>query len=726
MYAEIIIEYPVKSLDKMFTYIIPSNIMELVCVGMKVLVPFGKNTVNGFILKIKEENSSEYELKEIIDIVDKELILSEELLKLGSFMQEKTLCTRISAYQAMLPSSYKAKTNKTNYNIYTEYILLNKDIEYIKKYIEENKRSKKQNEILLNLIENKKVNRKSFPTSLVKILLEKKLIKLEKEQAYRDIVSYKSEQIFKLTTKQNEVYESVDLSKTNTYLLYGITGSGKTEIYLKLIEDVIKAGKTAVMLVSEISLTMQIVKRFYARFKDNVAVFHSALSEGEKHDEYLKIINEKVKIVVGTRSAIFAPLKNIGIIIIDEEHSETYKQDNNPRYNAKEMALFRCEYNNCPLVLGSATPTLDSMARAIKGVYKLLVLNERVGQSTLPNTIIVDMEKEIKMGNNYFSKELIDEINNTLEKDKQVILLLNRRGFSTFVTCSSCGYNYKCPHCDITLTYHKTTNNLVCHYCGYLTKKEEVCPKCHEKALNFLGLGTEKLEEYIKELFIKAKVIRMDQDTTTKKGSHDKIIESFKNKEYNILLGTQMISKGLDFKDVTLVGVINADTSLNVPDYKANENTFSLLNQVAGRAGRSNNKGKVILQTFNPNNDILKFSANNDYKSFYLSEMKFRNKLKYPPYYFLVGIKIISKEYNQALSEAKKIVDYLKQNLEKETIILGPTTAALLKYKNNYRFQVIIKYKRDNKLLNVLKNLDINYAVKKEVMIEIDINPNKI
>ena len=503
-------------------------------------------------------------------------------------------------------------------------------------------------------------------------------------------------------------------------------GSGKTEVYIKWIEKVINMGKTAIMLVPEIGLTTQIAIRFYEAFGSDVAILHSSLSPGERYDEYLKIMAGKVKIVVGTRSAIFAPLKNIGIIIIDEEDSNSYKQDNTPKYHARDIAIYRSQYNNIPLVLGSATPSLESFARAFKNVYKLLKLTKRVGEAKIPKIHIVNMEEEIKKRNTIFSDLLKEKIKEKLLKQEQIILLLNRRGFATFITCSNCGYTYKCPNCDITLTYHKSTNNLICHYCGYQIKKANRCPKCQEESLNYYGLGTEKLEEKIKELSPGIRVVRMDQDTTRNKGMHEKIIKEFKEHKYDLLLGTQMISKGLDFPKVSLVGVINADTTLNIPDYRSSENTFALLNQVAGRAGRSDILGEVIIQTYNPDNFCLKCVKENNYDAFYLQEMFFRKKLKYPPYYYLVSIKIIGKDYEKTLENAKKVKYYLSKNLSKETIILGPTTAAILKYKNEYRMQIIIKYKYDDKLIKVLKELDSLFISIKDNYIDIDLNPLQI
>ena len=725
MYAEVLIEYPTKKIDKYFTYKIPEFLKEIVNVGMKVKVPFGTKTINGFVMNLKNDYSGSYELKEIIDVVDKELILNDELMKLGLYLQEKTLCPLISAYQTMLPSSLKIKDNDTNYNFYKTYITLNKSKEEIKEYLINYKKNNKQSELLNILLENDKVLKKDCSSNVVKVLKEKKLIKEIKEQEYR-INKINNSEVIKhpLNEEQQKVYNEISNTKNfETFLLEGVTGSGKTEVYLNLIDNVVKNGKTAIILVPEITLTMQIVNRFYEWFGSSVAIFHSVLSNGEKYDEYLKILRKEVSVVVGTRSAVFTPLQNLGLIIIDEEHSDTYKQDNTPRYNAIDIAKKRCEFYNVPLVLGSATPTLETRARAIKGVYKHLFMNRRAGNSILPNVEIVDMVNEIKKKNFIFSDKLKTEINNRLLCGEQIIILLNRRGYSTTINCSNCGYTYKCPNCDITLTYHKSTNNLRCHYCGYTILKNDNCPNCKEDGLNYLGLGTEKVEFELNKLFPDAKVIRMDQDTTSKKGSHEKIINDFKEKKYDILLGTQMISKGLDFPYVTLVGIINADTTLNIPDFRSNEKTFALLYQASGRAGRSNLPGMVILQTYNPDNFVLNCVKNNDFNAFYDYEMNIRKMLKYSPYYYLVSLKIISNDYNKALENAGKVYKYLKNNIDSNSIVLGPTTASLFKFNNMYRFQIIVKYKFDDKLMSVLKKLDEIFVNDNSTNLEIDINP---
>ena len=727
MVAYCIIEYPVKTLDKAFTYQIPSHLIDRLKVGMKVIVPFQNRSVHGIVLQITDHYDGAYELKEIEKIEDEFLVLNDELLRLGKFMQDITLCNLITAYQTMLPSALKVKTQARDYNEYEEWILLNVEENIALEYIKTHKKSHKT-EILERLLQEKEVNKKELNASSLRELKKLDLVKVEKK-----IKNKKEDKKITLDNKilndeQKNAYEKIKTSfnETKTFLLYGVTGSGKTLIYQNLIKEVIKRGKTALLLVPEISLTEQIINIFYENFGNDVAILHSGLSNKEKYEEYVKILKGEVKIVIGTRSAVFAPLTNIGIIIIDEEHSDTYKQDNNPRYHARDIALKRSEYHHCPLVLGSATPSLESMARARKGVYDLITLKHRANNLPLPEVCIVDMKEELSKRNFVISELLDEKIKECLEKKEQVILLLNRRGFSTFITCSNCGFTYKCPHCEISLTYHKSTNTLRCHYCGYTKIKDDICPSCRELGLNYMGMGTEKLEELIKEKYEQAKIIRMDADTTSRKGAHDKIIKAFKNEEYNILIGTQMISKGLDFPKCTLVGVINADTSLNIPDFRSSEKTFSLLNQAAGRAGRSSAPGFVIIETFNPDNETIKAVKNHDYDTFYKEEMKVRKILKYPPYYYLANIKIGSKDYKEAKREASKVKSYLEKTLDSSSIILGPSTASNFKRNNIYRFSITIKYRFDSNLMKSLKTLDEIYGTNKTTFLEIDINPLRI
>lgn len=719
MIASVLIEHNVKSLDKTFDYVVPENLSKDISVGHKVLVPFGSQIVEGFVLNLSNKYDPSMEYKEVINIVEKTFCLNEELLELGKFISDITLSTRISAYQAMFPKALKASV-KANINIKKDvYISLNKEMD-VDNYIVNHKKNKKEIEIL-NLLKEKDVLRKEINSPSLRKLIENNVVVLRSVEVNRSIDFVKEEKKnIELTPEQNEAYTKIKNSTNNKVLLYGVTGSGKTEIYIKLINDTLNSGKNVIMLVPEISLTPQIVNRFLSEFGSRVAVLHSALSEGEKYDEYRRIVNKEVNIVVGARSAVFAPLLNIGLIIIDECSSPSFKQEVNPKYNAIDVSFERAKTHNALVLMGSATPLLEQFARGEKGVFELVKLTKRISNN-LPNYILVDMNDEVKKRNYVISSVLKDKINETLKNGKQTILLLNRRGYSTFMSCSSCRYVWKCPNCDISLIYHKTTNNLRCHYCGYSTKMTNICPSCKEEAIKDLGFGTEKLESIISKEF-NARVVRMDLDTTRNKGSHAKIIEDFKNHKYDILIGTQMISKGLNFKDVTLVGVINADASLNIPDFRSGERTFELLTQTGGRAGRYELPGEVVIQTYNKDNYCLECVKNHDYLSFYNKEMKIRRDLKYPPYYYLTLIKIISTTYEVARDEANKIKNYLSKNLSSNFIILGPSTASVFKLKNKYYFQIIIKYKKEENIFKVLKDINDTYITNK-VSVDINVNP---
>ena len=724
MQANVLVEVSHIAIDKPFTYIVPNSLMDKIAIGKRVKVPFNNRVLEGFVIGLEKLDEA-LDLKEIIEVVDEDIILTPELLELGKIISKKYLSTLISAYQVMLPKALKASNNTKVNKKMDKYVVLNVNDEEL----DNNKFNDKQMEIinrLKNNIEILKSNLDSVSISSVKTLLNKNIIKIIEKEHYRleDSGEY-NYKIHELNEEQKKVVSEVinnkDLPKT--FLLHGITGSGKTEVYMSIIDEELKRGKTAIVLVPEISLTPQMVNRFKTRFKNNIAILHSRLSDGEKYDEYRKISRGEVDIVIGARSAVFAPLKNIGVIIIDEEHTSTYKQENNPKYSAIDIAIIRSEYHKCSVVLGSATPSLESYAKAIKGVYKLLELKKRANNKSLPKVELIDMFKEGKI-KGHFSKRLIDEINKRLKRDEQIILLLNRRGYASFITCSNCGYVEKCPNCDITLTYHKTSNTLRCHYCGYGTNKKEVCPKCGENSMKDLGLGTEKIEEELHELF-KARVVRMDFDTTSRKGMHEKIINDFKNKKYDILLGTQMIAKGLDFDNVTLVGVINADTSLLIPSFRSSENTFQLINQVSGRSGRGEKEGIVIIQTNNMGHYAIRCAKDHDYLSFFKKEMMIRRALSYPPYFYLVSIKIICKDYNKARDEANKIGKILKQNLS-SSIILGPSISNVFKLNNEYRFNIIIKYKKEDKLYNMLIKLRDHYKNNNQIRLDIDFNPNNI
>ena len=724
MIIGVLVELSNKNIDKIFDYSVPKSLEEFIKVGIRVEVPFGSQTLEGFVLEIKSEYDSSYKLKEIISIKDTDIVLNDELLKLGKIVKDNTLATLISCYQVMLPKALKAKQGSVINKKFDTYYRLNESVLGCVKL------TNRQEEIVSYVKERDAVKRSELlelSSSIIPTLIKKNVLIEEKQEHYRLSYSKELGSKFKLTADQESVVEEVlGDSGFRTYLLHGVTGSGKTEVYMELIEDVLNKGMTSIMLVPEISLTPQMVERFQKRFGDNIAALHSALSDGEKYDEWRRIARGEASIVIGARSAIFAPLNNIGMIIIDEEHSDSYKQsDSNPRYNAKDVALIRGKYHNCPVIMGSATPSLEVMARATKGVYKYLSLPNRVNGKKLPLVRIIDMNEEIKSSKGHFSRNLVTSINDKLEKDEQVILLLNRRGYASFVTCKSCGYTFKCPNCDISLTYHKSSNTMRCHYCGYGNKVYDTCPECHEMSITDLGVGTQKIEEELGSIFPTARILRMDIDTTSRKGSHEKMIKAFKNHEYDILLGTQIVSKGLDFSNVTLVGVINADTSLNIPDFRSSENTFSLLSQVAGRSGRSEKCGEVIIQTFNPDHYAISYTKMHDYNGFYKKEMEIRKTLKYPPFYYLCHIKISGKEMEYVSKEAEKIKRALTRNLM-NCSILGPTPSTIFRVNNIYRFGIILKYKQEDKLKETLEKVIEHYKGNGKIRIDIDFNPSQI
>jgi len=715
MVANVLVE--VRKIDKQFTYNIPKNLEKDIKIGIRCQVPFGSQILEGFVITIKDNIECDYELKDIIQLIDKNPVLNNELLELGKYISKKTLCTLTSAYQNMLPKALKAKKNVEIKEKKVLYLKL------IKQYEPKNEKEA----ILIDMLNSGDVSLKE--ASLISKYTVDKLIKnniIEKyeKEIYRlkdEIIENDKEKV--LTEEQKNVINKIELNSFKPYLLHGVTGSGKTEVYMQLIKKVLDNKKECIVLVPEISLTPQLVSTFKRRFGSLIAILHSHLSDGEKYDEWRKIERKEVSIVIGARSAIFAPFTNIGLIIIDEEHSNTYKQENNPLYSAIDVAIYRSKTYNCPIILGSATPTIESYTRAKNGIYELLEMKNRVNNN-MPNVTLVDMKNEIKNKNLVFSKILKEKINDKINKNEQVIILLNRRGYTTITTCQNCGYTHKCPNCDIPLTYHLKTKKMHCHYCNYETKKLYKCPVCNSTSINERGMGTEKLEQLINEEFNNAKVIRMDIDTTRTKSAHEKIIKDFENKKYNILIGTQMIAKGLDFPDVTLVGVINADASLAIPDFRSAERTYHLISQVAGRAGRSDLKGEVIIQGFNIDHYSLIRAKNHDYIGFYNDEMRIRKLLKYPPFYNLCLIKIQGMDSNKCEEESEKIYSYLKDNIDE--IILGPSAAVMPKINNNYYYQIIIKYKDTKKIYEHLKFISERYINNNKVKVTIDFNPNKI
>lgn len=737
MQAKIIVELPSKKVDKEFIYNIPLYLD--IKIGSIVKVPFGNRLIEGFVLDIGIF-PTEYTLKDIDSIVNRD-VLNTELIELGKYISKTTISSLSSAYQSMLPKGIKASIKNKVSTSKKRYMVLNQDINIINNYIDNNRRYIKQVNILNEVINNNKVLVPRLDSS-INTLLNKDLIKLVYEEEYRyKVESFNSNKKITLSLEQEKVINTIkeDMDKYNTYLLYGVTGSGKTEVYVELVKECVRQGKQAIVLVPEIGLTEQIVSRFKIGLegieigsniegdgKVNIAVLHSGLSEGERYDEYRRIKEENVDVVIGTRSAIFAPLKNIGIIVIDEEQSTSYKQDCNPRYHARDVAIWRGKWHKCPIVLGSATPSLESFARAGNGVYRLVTMLKRAGSAKLPVVTVVDMKKEAKRGNFILSEKLVQNMKDVIARGKQVMLLLNRRGYSSAFICRDCSHTEKCPNCDITLTYHKSSNRFSCHYCGFSKVRDGICSKCGSDNVMDYGIGTERLVEEVERLIDGARVVRMDLDTTGRKGSHQRIIRQFDSGVYNVLVGTQMIAKGLDFPNVVLVGVISADSSLNVPDFRSSERTFELLTQVSGRSGRGVDAGEVIVQSFDTGHYSLEYARRQDYVGFYREEMKMRKILKYSPYYYIVVVSVLSKDYKEGMREARKVGEYLRSKLDGEAIVLGPAMANVFKMNNVYRYKCTVKYRKSDKLEEVLTFIDGIYRDNVRVSIEVDVGPSRM
>ncbi|MGG4198255.1 primosomal protein N' [Peribacillus frigoritolerans] len=601
--------------------------------------------------------------------------------------------------------------------------------------------AKKQQELLQYFIEHQEpiplrelLELMNTSSGTVKSLVSKGALAEMDQEVYRDPYEnrvFEKSIPFTLTAEQaaalKPIQEKIHHDEHDVFLLYGVTGSGKTEVYLQAIASVIEKGKEAIMLVPEISLTPQTVKRFKERFGEQVAVMHSGLSVGEKYDEWRKIHRKEVKVVVGARSAVFAPFESLGLVIIDEEHESSYKQEETPRYHARDVAIERAKSYGCPVILGSATPTLESFARAKKNVYKLLTLSQRMNKNALPAVDIVDMREELRTGNrSMFSELLFTKLKDRLEKGEQTVLMLNKRGHSSFVMCRSCGLVINCPNCDISLTYHRFNDIMKCHYCGFEEGMPSNCPECESEHIRFFGTGTQKVEEELAKILPEARVIRMDVDTTSKKGSHERLLNAFGEGKADILLGTQMIAKGLDFPNITLVGVLSADTMLHLPDFRSSEKTFQLLTQVSGRAGRHQLPGEVVIQTYTPEHYSIELSALQDYDAFYEREMYLRRQSHYPPYYYVVLITVSHEDLMKTVSVTEKITNYLGSRLNRDSVVLGPVASPISRINNRYRYQCLIKYKREPDLNQHLRTLLEHYqkeTAQNHLQISIDLNP---
>lgn len=732
LYAEIILNSEALDIDRPFTYKVPVDFQKNIKVGQIVKVPFGmgNKTSEGFVLSLKKEEEVDitFRVKNILAILTDDPVIDEDNIKLIDFLREKYLCKYIDAFRLLIPVGIMKGAKRKSKKV---IVLKSEDLSSIQKsegykdiieFLKNNSGKYTKSELINNYsISQYKLNK----------LIEKDLLTVEEETVFRyNNRTYGVDLEKKLTFEQKKVINEYDNSDNNLFLLKGVTGSGKTEVYMRLVEKTLFEGKSAIVLVPEISLTPQMIERFKGRFGRDVALFHSRLSDGERFDEWFRVKEGKAKLVVGARSAIFLPAKNLGLIIIDEEHENTYKSEQNPKYQTKEVAEFLSSQKGCKVILGSATPTIESYYRSLIGELELLELNSRIDGKDMPPMEVIDMRDELRSGNrSLFSRELFKQIEEKLSKNEQIILFLNRRGFSTFVSCRSCGYVFKCDECDISMTYHKN-GLLVCHYCGKTKREPQKCPKCDSKYVKFFGAGTQRVEEEVKKYFRNAKVIRMDVDTTREKDSYEKIYNTFKNGEADILIGTQMISKGLDFKNVTLVGILAADMSINIPDYRAAERTFQIITQVAGRAGRGSIQGNVIIQTYTPDHYSLEYAVNYDYEGFYEKEFTIRALMKYPPFGKILLINGISKKEDLLKSFMHKITNMMKPLVEKEidVDILGPIPCMISKVKENYRWQIVIKGEFNSEFAKNIKELlyDENKNVYNDIRISIDINPNNL
>lgn len=786
--AKVIVDVPLMQTDKPFSYKIPEALLPVITAGSRVHVPFGKGNrlLQGFVVSV--DSGSAQHLKTIIDVLDVEPVLNQEQLELADQMRKTVFSYKISILKSMIPnllnSNYdrllkpkkglsqeekdlifagKKQINfsQLNQEIQTKSLSLIQagkiDIEYLAKdrktiktqkcydvnleklsHLLINKRAKKRQELKDYLANHPQSGPLSdlyrlFSREVVHYFIKEAVLNISQVEVNRTQSYFENiiqSDFLDLNPEQQTAVEQITAaigSSNKPYLLEGITGSGKTEVYLHVIDQTLKLGKTAIVLVPEISLTPQMTSRFISRFGSQVAIMHSGLSDGEKFDEWRKMKSNQAKVVVGARSAIFSPLKNIGAIIIDEEHEATYKQESSPRYHAREVALLRAQYHQAVLVLGSATPSIESRARASRSVYNFLQLSQRANpQAHIPKVKIVDFRDYIgqqKVSN--LTPVLLDKIKDRLIKKEQVVLMLNRRGYSSFIMCRDCGYVDNCPNCDISLTLHMDTKTMNCHYCGFLKGIPYVCPNCQSRQIRYYGTGTQKAYDELKQVLPEARILRMDVDTTKRKGAHEKILTKFGRHEADILLGTQMIAKGLDFPNVTLVGVLNADTSLNLPDFRSSERTFQLLTQVAGRAGRANKPGEVLIQTYNPNHYAIQLAREQDYEAFYRYEMRIRKALSYPPYYFTVGLTLSHKDEQEVIKKSYEIVTLIKEGLTDKIKILGPTPKPVARTHNLYHYQIIIKYRFEDQLEIVLNHiLDLTQAKEnKKLRLIIDYEP---
>lgn len=736
-FAEVIVDLNARRTDRVFHYAVPPGFKEEVTVGSRVLVPFGGRRLAGYVVGFGFPEDT-VKIREIAGILDAEPVFTPELLELARWMAESYLCSTAEALQRILSPRLQVKASR-------QVRLLRPALPEaeLEKVLSSMGRSPKQAAVIRKAMICPGVTRKELAAAAevslktVDALIERGLLEVSVKTLPRlpgqPVEGTALHGNLRLNPDQEAVLKQITSALTqgkfNVFLLHGVTGSGKTEVYLRAIAAAMETGRQAVALVPEISLTPQMIELFRGRFGGQVAVLHSALSGGERYDEWRRVKEGEAPVVLGTRSAVFAPLPRPGLFVIDEEHESSYKQDDHLRYHAREVALRRAQLSGAVVVLGSATPSLESQLRvSAGGPYRLLKLPHRIDGKPLPPVRVVDLRLELKEGNRgIFSRSLAAAINERLDRGEQTILFLNRRGYATFVVCRECGLVLKCPQCDISLTYH-LDGRLRCHYCNYTAVLPELCPRCDSRYIRHFGAGTQKVEEEARRLFPRARIVRMDSDSTARKGSHQRIINTFRDGQADILIGTQMIAKGLDLPGVTLVGVINADTTLHMPDFRAAERTFQLLTQVAGRAGRGDLPGEVLVQTYCPDHYSIVSAAVHDCERFYRSEMPVRRSLGYPPFSHLARLLFTHEDEAMVIKGAelaKEILDQVISGWEEKIDVLGPAPAPLSKIKGHFRWQLVLKGPRRNSLKEVIKKglaaLEKSRSFKSAV--NVDINP---
>lgn len=734
--ATVAVEKTFFNTDSDYDYYVPSDLVSKISIGSLVRVPFGNGNKHRDGIVVKVFTAINSNLKEIADVVGDKPALTQELVSLALWLKDRCFCTTYDCLRQMLPRGFGKIKDSSSKMITLE----------VEKESDLPKLTQKQRSVVNLLFDIGTASAAevcefcSVGMSVLKNLEKYGVISFFDKQVYRNPYknvssSCKADSI-ELTSQQKQAYDTYSKmmnSDGGTGLLFGVTGSGKTQVYLKLIDDALSSDKDVIVLIPEIGLTAQAVNIFHKRYGNKVAVIHSGLSLGERNDEYKRIDRGEAKIVVGTRSAVFAPVHNLGLIVMDEEQEHTYKSERTPKYNAKDVANFRCKYNHALFLMISATPSIETFSNAVKGKYSLCELNERYGNATLPKVIIVDMKEEMKRGNKTpISSKLQELLRETLDNNKQAILLINRRGYNTFIACNDCGNVITCPNCAISLTYHSFNNRLVCHYCGYTKNLDFTCPSCSSENVRYSGYGTQRIEDELSALFPQARILRMDADTTSAKFSHDRMLADFSSGEYDILIGTQMVAKGLDFPNVTLVGVVNADNSLYDENYDSSERTFDLITQVIGRSGRRDVKGTAVIQTINPYNQTLEYSAMQDYKSFFDNEIALRKSLIYPPYCDIISVSFMGENENDVALCSKTFLEVLKdanKDNEHKIIVLGPSPAKISKLNGIYRYRLSVKCINSKKIRsmfnNVLKNM---YKIKeyKNVSISLDVNSNEL